>query len=219
MRKLSLDPYWTPGSCARAAGNLLIQNWSTFIPPLDNRSTLSSDMPIQKATLLRFGGVGLAVAAIGLIRLQQVQAQRPPREPLEVQKVTDHLWVILNNGGDVAVMTTDEGVLVVDDKFEQDGPDILAKVKAISDKPVKFILNTHHHGDHTGSNAFFMKNKPAQFAGTPTATRWSCFLPSAFCTRATCTRPMRRLSTTPATAASSSGTRHLIACCSWTSIP
>ena len=65
------------------------------------------------------------------------------------------LWVIMNNAsGNVAVMPTDEGVLLVDDKFEQDGPEILAKVKGISDKPIKYILNTHQHGDHTGGNAW-----------------------------------------------------------------
>ncbi len=86
-----------------------------------------------------------------------------PSRPLNVQKVTDHLWVIMNNAsGNVAVLPTDEGVLLVDDKFEQDGPEILAKVKAISDKPIKYILNTHQHGDHTGGNAFMLKNTPAE---------------------------------------------------------
>jgi glyoxylase-like metal-dependent hydrolase (beta-lactamase superfamily II) len=92
-----------------------------------------------------------------------LQAQQPPKQPLNVQKVTDHLWVIMNAAsGNVAVMPTDEGVLLVDDKFEQDGPDILAKVKAISDKPIKYILNTHQHGDHTGGNAFMLKNTAAE---------------------------------------------------------
>src|SRR5579862_3695522 len=117
-------------------------------------------MPMQKTIVLRLGGIGLAVAGLGLIWLQ---AQQPPKQPLSVQKVTDHLWVIMNNAsGNVAVMPTDEGVLLVDDKFEQDGPEILAKVKGVSDKPIKYILNTHQHGDHTGGNAFMLKNTPAE---------------------------------------------------------
>jgi len=102
----------------------------------------------------------MAVAGLCLVWLQ---AQQPPRSPLQVQKVTDHLWVIMNNtSGNVAVLPTDEGVLLVDDKFEQDGPEILAKVKGISDKPIKYVLNTHQHGDHTGGNAFMLRNTPAE---------------------------------------------------------
>jgi glyoxylase-like metal-dependent hydrolase (beta-lactamase superfamily II) len=70
-----------------------------------------------------------------------------------MEKVTDNLYVIIGNGGNVAVMPTSEGVLLVDDKFAQDGPEILAKVKSVSDKPIRYVLNTHQHGDHTGGNA------------------------------------------------------------------
>jgi len=116
-------------------------------------------MLMNKTMLFRLGGIGLATAGLGLIWLQA----QPPKQPLEVQKVTDHLWVIMNAAsGNVAVMPTDEGVLLVDDKFEQDGPEILAKVKTVTDKPIKYILNTHQHGDHTGGNAFMLKNTPAE---------------------------------------------------------
>jgi cyclase len=43
-------------------------------------------------------------------------------------------------------------VIIIDDKFERDHADIVAKVKSISDKPIKYVLNTHQHGDHTGGN-------------------------------------------------------------------
>jgi glyoxylase-like metal-dependent hydrolase (beta-lactamase superfamily II) len=66
--------------------------------------------------------------------------------------------VISNNGGNVAVMPTSEGVVVVDDKFAADAPDIVAKVKTISDKPIKYVLNTHQHGDHTGGNEALLGN-------------------------------------------------------------
>ncbi|HEX5226854.1 MAG TPA: MBL fold metallo-hydrolase [Bryobacteraceae bacterium] len=115
---------------------------------------------MQKAAWVRFCGIGLAMAGLSLV---WVHAQQAPKQPLQVEKVTDHLWVIMNNAsGNVAVMPTDEGVLLVDDKFEADAPDILAKVKGISDKPIKYVLNTHQHGDHTGGNAYIMKNTPAE---------------------------------------------------------
>ena len=118
------------------------------------------NMPIQKPLLVRIGGIGLAAAGLCLVWLQ---AQQPPKQPITVQKVTDNLWVIMSSdSGNVAVMPTSEGVLLVDDKFDQYGPDIVAKVKAISDKPIKYILNTHQHGDHTGGNAFMLTNTPAE---------------------------------------------------------
>src|ERR1035438_9178405 len=78
------------------------------------------------------------------------QGQQPAE--LTMEKVTDNLYVIMADGGNVAVMPTSEGVLVVDDKFERDAPQIVTKVKSVSDKPIRYVLNTHQHGDHTGGN-------------------------------------------------------------------
>ena len=106
-------------------------------------------MSINKAVAVRLSGIALGLAGLWLV-WSQAQQQRPP---LTMEKVTDSLYVIIGNGGNVAAMPTSEGVLLVDDKFAQDGPDILAKVKTISDKPIRYVLNTHQHGDHTGGNA------------------------------------------------------------------
>jgi len=95
----------------------------------------------------------VALAAAGIAGLWVAKSQQQPRQPLTMEKVSANLWVIIGNGGNVAVMPTPEGVVVVDDKFAADAPDIVAKVKTISDKPIKYVLNTHQHGDHTGGNA------------------------------------------------------------------
>jgi glyoxylase-like metal-dependent hydrolase (beta-lactamase superfamily II) len=92
-----------------------------------------------------------ALAAVGIAGVWVAWAQQP-RQPLTMEKVSANLWVVVGNGGNVAVMPTSEGVLVVDDKFAQDAPDIVAKVKSVSDKPIRYVLNTHQHGDHTGGN-------------------------------------------------------------------
>jgi cyclase len=128
------------------------------------KSYTVSTMSIGRSLWVRLGGIALATAGLGVVWFQQAGLQaQPPKQALEVQKVTDHLWVIMNAAsGNVAVLPTEEGVLLVDDKFEQDGPEILAKVKTVSDKPIKYILNTHQHGDHTGGNAFMLKNTPAE---------------------------------------------------------
>lgn len=83
--------------------------------------------------------------------LAQTQAPVPVAQ-LTLEKVKDNLYVIVGDGGNVAVYVTGDGVILVDDKFERDYTDIMAKVKSVTPQPVKYILNTHQHGDHTGSN-------------------------------------------------------------------
>ena len=102
----------------------------------------------RKSVVIRLLGIAVGLAGLWLL-WSQAQQQRPP---LTMEKVTDNLYVIIGNGGNVAVMPTSEGVLLVDDKFAQDAPEILAKVKTVSDKPIRYVLNTHQHGDHTGGN-------------------------------------------------------------------
>lgn len=85
------------------------------------------------------------------------QQPRKARPPLGIEKVADDLFVIIGNGGNVAVLVTDEGVVLVDAKFEQDFDAILAQVKSVTPKPVKYVFNTHHHLDHSGGNTRFIE--------------------------------------------------------------
>jgi glyoxylase-like metal-dependent hydrolase (beta-lactamase superfamily II) len=74
---------------------------------------------------------------------------------LNTIKLKDDLYVIHNDyvPGNTTALITNEGVLLVDDKFEIDHANIMAELKKITDKPVKYVINTHHHGDHSGGNA------------------------------------------------------------------
>ena len=101
---------------------------------------------MRKEALLRG-----ALAAIAGVGLWLAWAQNQP-QPLDLQKVTDNLYVIVGDGGNAAFMPTSEGVILVDDKFAADAPQIVAKVKSVTDKPIRYVLNTHQHGDHTGGN-------------------------------------------------------------------
>src|ERR1019366_6472229 len=85
------------------------------------------------------------------IAYTQTQAQ-----PLTLSKVKDDLYMIEGDGGNVAFYVTSEGVILVDDKFEQDHDAIVAQVKSVTNLPVKYVLSTHHHSDHTGGNAKFL---------------------------------------------------------------
>jgi cyclase len=74
---------------------------------------------------------------------------------LNLVKVKDDLYVIHNDfvPGNSTALVTDEGVVLVDDKFEVDFNNIVAELKKVTDKPVRYVINTHHHGDHSGGNA------------------------------------------------------------------
>jgi len=71
------------------------------------------------------------------------------------EKVADNLYMIPGQGGNTAAFITANGVVIVDTKLANNGQAILDQLKTVSDKPVTHIINTHTHGDHTGSNAFF----------------------------------------------------------------
>ena len=102
---------------------------------------------MRKANAIRLAALAMALGGLWTAySLPQRQAD------LQIEKVADSLHVIVGGGGNVGVLITDDGVVLVDDKFERHVPEILAKVKALTAQPVRYVLNTHHHGDHTGGN-------------------------------------------------------------------
>ena len=82
------------------------------------------------------------------------QTQKAPPK-LTISKVKDDLYNIEGDGGNVAVYVTNGGVILVDDKFEQDHDAIMENIKSVTNQPVKYVLNTHHHADHSGGNVKF----------------------------------------------------------------
>ena len=60
-------------------------------------------------------------------------------------------------GGNVAVRVTDDGIILVDDKFPQSFEMVTEEVKKVASQQVRYVLDTHHHDDHSGSNADFMR--------------------------------------------------------------
>ena len=93
---------------------------------------------------------------------QQVPRFTPEQEArLQIRGVKDGLYVIPGfdggqSGGNVAVRVTDDGVIIVDNKFPYSFDFITEQVRKITDLPIKYVLNTHHHDDHSGSNADFL---------------------------------------------------------------
>ena len=81
-----------------------------------------------------------------------VQAQNS----LSIEQVKDGLYAIIGSGGNVGVRVTSEGVILIDDKFPQNFAEIQELVGTVSDQPVRYVLNTHHHGDHSGGNVEYI---------------------------------------------------------------
>lgn len=104
---------------------------------------------LSKTVLVRLSA--LAILSMGVWVAYTQNPAAPPQ--LQLEKIKDDLYAIIGDGGNVAVMLTNDGTIVIDDKFERDYADIMAKIKSVTDKPVKYVLNTHQHGDHTGGNA------------------------------------------------------------------
>jgi cyclase len=97
---------------------------------------------------------GLLFLLFCWIAYTQNQGQQPPQ--LTISKVKDDLYNIEGDGGNVAVLVTGEGVILVDDKFDRDHDAIVSNIKTVTNQPVKYVLSTHHHADHSGGNAKFL---------------------------------------------------------------
>lgn len=88
--------------------------------------------------------------------LLAISVQAFAQNRLAIAQVKDGLYVITGPGGNIGVRLTADGVILIDDKFPQDFDEIQSLVATVSDMPVKYVINTHHHGDHSGSNASFL---------------------------------------------------------------
>lgn len=109
----------------------------------------------------------IVVAGVCVIGLHAQQPAPAGPKAADIEKIADNLYMITpqggggavpgaaGGGGNTAVFITAGGVVLVDTKYPDWGPVILDKVKSVTSKPVTHIINTHTHGDHVGSNAFF----------------------------------------------------------------
>jgi cyclase len=99
--------------------------------------------------------VSALVLFILLAWIAYTQNQTQPAQ-LTINKVKDGLFEIEGDGGNVAVLVTSEGVILVDDKYERDHDQIMDRIKSVTQQPVKYVFSTHYHEDHSGGNAKFL---------------------------------------------------------------
>ena len=81
-----------------------------------------------------------------------IQAQRFDKVTIKPTKLTERVYMLEGAGGNIGVSVGDDGVFVIDDQFAPLSEKILTAIKTISDKPLKYLVNTHYHGDHSGGN-------------------------------------------------------------------
>ncbi len=79
-------------------------------------------------------------------------ANTQPGTTISVQKITETIYMLKGKGGNIGLNIGNDGVLMIDSQFGDVTPEILNIVKDRTNKPIQFLVNTHHHGDHTGGN-------------------------------------------------------------------
>jgi len=79
---------------------------------------------------------------------------------MKVSKVAGTVYMLEGAGGNIGASVGEDGIVVVDDQYAPLAEKIQAALQGITDKPVRFVINTHYHGDHTGSNAYFQRTAP-----------------------------------------------------------
>jgi cyclase len=101
--------------------------------------------------------LGFAAGLLLLSSLAAAQDRDYSKVEIKVTKVAGSVYMLEGTGGNIGISVGEDGIVVVDDQFAPLAPKIQAALKSITNKPVRFILNTHYHFDHTGGNVEFGK--------------------------------------------------------------
>ncbi|NVJ65256.1 MAG: MBL fold metallo-hydrolase [Gammaproteobacteria bacterium] len=92
------------------------------------------------------------VLAMGLTTNAFAHGEQRPEVEIKVQKLTDGIYVLFGQGGNIGLSVGDDGAYIIDDQFAQLSDKINAAIDEITDAPVSYVINTHWHFDHTGGN-------------------------------------------------------------------
>jgi glyoxylase-like metal-dependent hydrolase (beta-lactamase superfamily II) len=85
----------------------------------------------------------------------EAQQQDFSKVEIKTQQVAGNVYMLTGAGGNIGALVGDDGILIIDDQFAPLSPKIHEALAKLSPKPVKFLVNTHYHGDHTGGNEIF----------------------------------------------------------------
>ena len=103
--------------------------------------------------------VGLMLVGVATLATDVSNAQQQDFSKVQIKatKVSGNIYMLEGAGGNIAASIGEDGIVIVDDQFAPLADKIQASLKSlgITDKPVRFVINTHYHGDHTGGNTPF----------------------------------------------------------------
>lgn len=101
--------------------------------------------------------LGLAATMLLIGRTASAQQQDFSKVEIKVTKVSGNIYMLEGAGGNIAASVGGDGIVIIDDQFAPLAEKIQAALKniGVTDKPVRFVINTHYHGDHTGGNELF----------------------------------------------------------------
>ena len=130
---------------------------------------------MRKPVWIAAASIVIGLVAVGLSYAQQQQNFDNVKE--HILPVQGNVYMMVGAGGNTTLSVGKDGVLIVDTQFAPLVPKMLAEIKKLSDKPIRYIINTHVHGDHTGGNEALSKaggtivggNFAAQVGESPTA--------------------------------------------------
>ena len=104
---------------------------------------------MQSSTALKLAG--LCVPVLSLLFAPPLAAQGDKVEYFPSQ-LSETVTMVKGQGGNIAVSAGEDGVFIIDDQLEPLTEQLLAAIRAIDERPVRFVINTHYHGDHVGGN-------------------------------------------------------------------
>jgi len=121
---------------------------------MSNYSTLQLHTKNEYMTLKLTKGLFFTLLSISLSF--QLAAQRDfSKVEIKTEKLSDNIYVLFGSGGNIGICAGEDGVIMIDDQYAPLSEKIEAAIAEISEHPVKYLLNTHWHGDHTGGNEHF----------------------------------------------------------------
>ncbi|MBV1776856.1 MBL fold metallo-hydrolase [Burkholderiaceae bacterium DAT-1] len=117
---------------------------------------------MNRITLRNFTLAALASLSVTVNAADSALAPQPARPDfskveIKTTKLSDSFYTLEGQGGTISVLTGKDGVLLVDSQYGQLTDKLVAAIRKLSDKPIKYLINTHVHGDHVGGNENFGK--------------------------------------------------------------
>jgi cyclase len=124
--------------------------------PSQNRIFNQEQTPMKHSLIRRALAAPAALLIVTLFVAASARAQAPvddSKTVVKTNKITDNFYTVDGRGGTIGVLVGPQGTFMVDTQFAPLTDRIVAAIKQISPNPIRFVVNTHVHPDHTGGNA------------------------------------------------------------------